>query len=228
MKSEKVIKRIKEFLKVYWKRVLLICGLILSPFVIEIVLFNTPVISKFDNSTWFSFMGSYMGALITVAVMYITFQKSDKESRKMAEAQIEWIEFQNRNEKIVEIMKVLLLEDYFFLSKDSVCENIDKFVLHLRKIQWDTLILNCIEEEGKELMTALLELQKEEREILDLNGLIHVNSSKKADEFKELLMHKGMELRNLAEGKRDSIQGLYAKYYKRMHQKYYIKLLDNK
>lgn len=221
-------KRVKEFFKVYWKRVLLIIGLILSPFVIEIVLFNTPVISKFDNSTWFSFMGSYMGALITVAAMYITFQKSDKERKKMAEAQIEWIEFQNRNEKIVEIMKVLLLEDYFFLSKDSVCENIDIFILHLRKIQWDTLILNCIEEEGKELMAALLELQIEEKKILDPNGLIHVNSPQKADESIELFMRKGMELRNLAEEKRDRIQELYAKYYKSMHQKYYIKLLDNK
>ncbi len=232
MKSEKVRKsniicKLKKYLKSYWKEALLILGIIVCPFAIEIALFNTPVISEFDNSTWFSFMGSYIGAIITIVVMLITFRKSDKENKKMIEAQMEWAEFQNRNERIVEIIKVLFLEDYFFLNKDSVNENIDRFIRNLRKIQWDTYMLNAIEVEGKALMTELLKLQIEENKILNIDKLIHVDSAEKAKEFIEQNMQRGMNLRRVAEENRDKIQALYKDYYKKMYQKYYMRILDN-
>ena len=43
---------------------------------IGIVLFTT----QFENELWFSFWGSYLGAIITVIVLFITIQYNKKET----------------------------------------------------------------------------------------------------------------------------------------------------
>lgn len=52
------------------------------PFILQWILLNGIYISdSFDNETWFSFMGSYMGLLITIFVFRVTI----KSNRKIAE-----------------------------------------------------------------------------------------------------------------------------------------------
>lgn len=63
--------------------VIIIIGLMLLPLLVEkivvdgigIVLFTT----QFENELWFSFWGSYLGAIITVIVLFITIQYNKKE-----------------------------------------------------------------------------------------------------------------------------------------------------
>ena len=64
--------------------VIIIIGLMLLPLLVEkivvdgigIVLFTT----QFENDLWFSFWGSYLGAIITVLVLFITIRYNKKET----------------------------------------------------------------------------------------------------------------------------------------------------
>lgn len=50
--------------KVWAKKIgtflLIAISIVVFPFVLEFVLYKTPVISRFTNETWFSFMASYV------------------------------------------------------------------------------------------------------------------------------------------------------------------------
>lgn len=64
--------------------IIIIIGLMLLPLLVEkivvdgigIVLFTT----QFENELWFSFWGSYLGAIITIVVLFITIQYNKKET----------------------------------------------------------------------------------------------------------------------------------------------------
>ena len=59
----------KDFLKKHW----CICIImVLIPFAVEKFLILTPVVSRFSNEVWFSFIASYVGAVVTVIVMFVT------------------------------------------------------------------------------------------------------------------------------------------------------------
>ena len=122
-----------NYVRNHWKKFLWITAVIvIFPFVLEGVLFATPIISKFSNETWFSFVGSYIGSVMTLAVMFLTFKKSDEENKNLLRRQKRQHEIEVQNEKLLGIIHILLLDNYHFLNADTVCENVEKFVKDLR------------------------------------------------------------------------------------------------
>ena len=71
MKKKVWAKKIGTFL-------LIATSIVGFPFVLEFVLYKTPVISQFTNETWFSFMASYVGAIATFVVLRITLKENQK------------------------------------------------------------------------------------------------------------------------------------------------------
>ncbi len=75
-----------NYIRKHWKKILCItAALAFFPFVLERILFITPIVSEFSNEVWFSFIGSYIGSVVTLVVMFITFKKVMKKIKNCSE-----------------------------------------------------------------------------------------------------------------------------------------------
>lgn len=212
-----------DYVKKYWKKVLVSVIIIIFPFVLELFLFITPVVSRFNNETWFSFICSYIGVLVTIGVMFVTFVKSDKENKKIIERQKKQHEIDRQNEKLEKIIHVLLLDNYYFLDPNTVGENIDKFIGDLHYVQIDTLIFKYVTNQDEVLIDELLKLQVKEVEIINEmpERMPHVDSTEKANELKIILLNMGLELSKIANLSRERIKIVYDNYLERVYKDYY-------
>lgn len=210
-----------DYVKNNFKKILLFAiGIFVFPFLLEFVISAVHDVSEFSDETWFSFYGSYIGAIISLFVMFITFKKSDYENKKIIRKQKEKFEIDSEKEKIKRIIHVLLLDDYYFLNPDTVSENIDRFNKDLSYVEFDTLELGFVLKEDEILFKELLELQKEEVRIL--NTIIkEIPNVKTKDEFNIVKMNAGLELSKIVTLRRSSIKTMYEEYIKKMYDKYY-------
>ena len=109
-------KKVNEKLKFLWSKygisalvALGVICVIMLPFITEyIIRYGKYRPDSFENDVWFSFMGSYLGAVVTLIVMFITFKKSDKENKKLIELQKKQHEIDMQNEKLAKLIHVLL------------------------------------------------------------------------------------------------------------------------
>lgn len=106
------------------------------PFVLEFVLYKTPVISRFTNETWFSFMASYVGAIATFVVLRITLKENQKavedEKRRLRRN----YEIEKEISEAKDIQKVLLLDKYDFLNMNTLVIDFMKFRKDMYDIQF--------------------------------------------------------------------------------------------
>ena len=217
------MKNVCNFIKKHWILILILFAL---PFLFEMILIYTPEISKFSNETWFSFMGSYVGAIITLIVMFISFKKSDEENKKMIRIQKKQHQFDMQNQKIVKIIHVLLLDDYVFTNINTICENIDRYITDFQYVQLDTLSFKYADDnilKDEKLIDALLELQTEEVKIVNklVDKVPHVDSSEKANDLLKIFLDAGCELSKIANLRRESIKVMYENYLKNVYENYY-------
>lgn len=212
-----------NYIKNHWKKISWIIAIISFPFVLEWILFSTPIVSRFCNETWFSFIGSYIGAVVTLGVMYITFKKSDEENKRLIKQQKKQHDIDMQNEKLAKIIHVLLLDDYYLLNIDTVCENINRFFKDLNSVQLDTLKFKYITHKNEQLMDELLKLQMDEVKILNFmrDTAPHVDSEQSTKEFKNVLLDAGLELSKAANSKREIIKMMYEDYLENVYQQYY-------
>lgn len=213
-----------KYVKKYWKKILCVIAIIIFPFLLELILFFTPVVSKFSNEAWFSFTGSYIGAVVTLEVMYITFKKSDEENKNLIIQQKKQHDIDRENEKLSKIIHVLLLDGYYFLDPDTVCENMDRFLGDLHYVQFDTLKFKYMTHKDEKLMDELLKLQMEEVKIINemQENTPHVDSQQKAKDLKRIFMKSGLELSQNANLHREIIKVMYDNYLERVYEQYYL------
>lgn len=212
-----------NYIKNHWKKILfIITVIVIFPFVLEWLLFATPIVSKFKNETWFSFIGSYIGAVVTLVVMFVTFKKSDEETKNLLRRQKKQHEIEMQNEKLLEIIHILLLDNYHFLDSDTVFENIEKFMKDLHYVQFDTLKYKYIDIKDEILIDELLRLQMEEVEIIkSVKNGPHVDSKQKAEEFKQFVLSIGLRLSKTAESRKETIKAMYEAYLQKIFEQYY-------
>lgn len=231
MSKREVIEKVREKIMFLWEKyktvvlvILGIIGVIILPFITELIIrYGEYRPDSFENDVWFSFMGSYLGAVVTLVVMFITFKKTDKENRRLIERQKKQHEIDMQNQKLANIIHVLLLDGYYFLNLESVSENLDRFMGDLNYVQFDTLKFKYITHKDEKLMTELLELQKEEVEILNemKDSMPHVDSRKKAEEMKIFMLGIGLKLSNVANAKRETIKFMYDSYLEKVYKDYF-------
>lgn len=231
MNKREDIKTLIERIKNLWKKhgvfmlsVLGVMLVIILPFVTErIIRYGKYRPDSFENDVWFSFMGSYLGAVVTLLVMFITFKKTDRENKKLIEQQKKQHDIDMQNEKLAKIIHVLLIDDYYLLNADTVCENIDRFFKDLNYVQFDTLKFKYITHKNEKLMDELLKLQMEEVKILNFmrDTAPHVDSEQNAREFKKVLLDAGLELNKAANSKREIIKMMYDDYLENVYKQYY-------
>lgn len=126
--------------KVWAKKIgtflLIAISIVVFPFVLEFVLYKTPVISRFTNETWFSFMASYVGAIATFVVLRITLKENQKavedEKRRLRRN----YEIEKEISEAKDIQKVLLLDKYDFLNMNTLVIDFMKFRKDMYDIQF--------------------------------------------------------------------------------------------
>ena len=231
MNKREEIETIKERIKHFWEKyrtiILIVLGamlIIILPFITErMIRYGKYRPDSFENDVWFSFMGSYLGAVVTLLVMFITFKKTDRENKKLIEQQKKQHDIDMQNEKLARIIHVLLLDDYYLLNADTVCENINRFFKDLNSVQFDTLKFKYVTQKNEKLMDELLKLQMEEVKILNFmrDTAPHVDSEQNAREFKKVLLDAGLELNKAANSKREMIKMMYDDYLENVYQQYF-------
>lgn len=222
-KGRVAVKKKFLFIKKHW---LILIILFVLPFSFEFVLVNTPDVSGFSNESWFSFLGSYIGSIITLIVMYITFDKSDEENKRIIELQRRQHQIDCQNKKIDDIIHVLLIDEYIFSNHETVCENIDRYIRDFQYIQLDTIKLKYADDEilrSVKLADKLLELQEKEIKIVRQleNEIPHVDSYDKSVEMIKKLLYYGCELSKLANSERQTVKVMYDEYLKRAYEVYF-------
>lgn len=126
----------KEWAKKIGTFLLIAIFIVGFPFVLEFVLYKTPVISRFTNETWFSFMASYVGAIATFVVLRITLKENQKavedEKRRLRRN----YEIEKEINEAKEIQKILLLDKYDFLNMNTLVIDFMKFRKDMYDIQF--------------------------------------------------------------------------------------------
>ncbi len=212
-----------NYIRKHWKKILCItAALAFFPFVLERILFITPIVSEFSNEVWFSFIGSYIGSVVTLVVMFITFKKSDEENKKLLRRQKRQHDIDVQNEKLLKIIHILLLDNYHFLNADTVYENIEKFSKDLRYVQFDTLMYKYKTLKDQVLIDELLRLQMEEVDVLNsIKNAPHVDSEQAVKEFNMFALKMGLRLSKIAESRKDTIKAMYDNYLEKVYEEYY-------
>ena len=210
------MENIIKFLRKHWIMCII---MVMFPFALEKVLILTPVISEFSNDTWFSFMASYVGAIATIIVMLITFKKIDDENKVIIERQQRQYDIRLDNENMDHIMRVLLLDGYYFYNPNTACDNIEQYLKDIRFIFYDLLQLRYVRDENNELFKLLLELLREENEIV--NKFQYVENETVNNELYEKWKGIHVEILSKVNDKREQIEIEYNKYQDAMRIKYF-------
>lgn len=216
------MKRIREFISKYrtfCMKIVIIVAFVIFPFVLEKILISTPIVSQFSNETWFSFMASYSGAIVTVIVMLITFKKSDKENKEIIKRQMKQHQIDMENKRLTHLLSVLFA-DYYFYDCKSICEDVYRFIKDFKRIEGDMFYLDYLHKLNYKLYKLILNLQQEDRgyikrfeEILDIK--------KDKDEQINELLDVVLELKQNINLKRDDMIAEYQKYEETISNIYY-------
>ncbi len=113
---------------------LIICFIILFPYIVEYMLFHGPSISGFQNDVWFSFIGSYSGGIITVIVLVATIRYNNRSNKLEYErGKIKDIYVKEKAD-IDNIIDLLLLNKISFSDESMGLQNLKEFFHELQTV----------------------------------------------------------------------------------------------
>lgn len=157
------MEKICRFIKKYWWQ----CGLgsiviiIVAPFITELIIRRgvyRP--NTFDEQTWFSFMGSYLGAVITVIIFFIT----------VCVNQISLEDEIKRNRKNAEIEREIEKAKYvynFFTLRDYRLQDLDMELAEFRRLLSDLIIVKTYLEQVKYNAAPTNDYEKSRKDFYD-------------------------------------------------------------
>lgn len=125
--------------------VMIIIGLMLLPLLVEkivvdgigIVLFTT----QFENELWFSFWGSYLGAIITVIVLFITIRYNKKETNN----RLKEYDIDRKYDLILEQVDKL----YNFILLKDTDDTHSVYGIRLNAKMYQLMVQKCIDATGE-------------------------------------------------------------------------------
>lgn len=125
--------------------VIVVIGLILLPLLVEkiivdgigIVLFTT----QFENELWFSFWGSYLGAIITVIVLFITIQYNKKDTNN----RLKEYEIDRKYDLVLEQVDKL----YNFILLKETDDTHSVYGIRLNAKMYQLMVQKCMDATGE-------------------------------------------------------------------------------
>lgn len=165
MAIKELYVRYKSYFRLIFRVIiilLILLLLLLIPLITEYIITNgwyRP--NSFKNDIWFSFMGSYLGAIITVIIFCFTILLN----RIDIKAEI------NRNRKNVEIEHELEIAGKiyrFFLLTDYALQDPQTELMGLRRLLEDIIVIRCYIDRVKYEDEFMDDLGKSKKEFYDL------------------------------------------------------------
>ncbi|GEM_PF-2518155 len=210
--------------KITKKMVAIIVILIVFPFALEKFLYITPVVSRFTNETWFSFMASYSGAIATFIVLKITLEENLKAVENEKERLRKSYEIDREIEKVKNIQKVLLLDKYDFVNLNTLAIDYSRFVKELYDIQYEIREFQ-FEKNGEtardKYFTRLFLLERSYSLEFYVEQLPNMNDEKELKKYASLLIEKTSKMCHNANSHRNEVLNLYSEYIREMKLKEY-------
>lgn len=210
--------------KITKKMVAIIVILIVFPFALEKFLYITPVVSRFTNETWFSFMASYSGAIATFIVLKITLEENLKAVENEKERLRKSYEIDREIEKVKNIQKVLLLDKYDFVNLNTLAIDYSRFVKELYDIQYEIREFQ-FEKNGEtardKYFTRLFLLERSYSLEFYVEQLPNMNDEKELKKYTSLLIEKTSKMCHNANSHRNEVLNLYSEYIREMKLKEY-------
>ena len=198
--------------------------LIVFPFALEKFLYITPVVSRFTNETWFSFMASYSGAIATFIVLKITLEENLKAVENEKERLRKSYEIDREIEKVKNIQKVLLLDKYDFVNLNTLAIDYSRFVKELYDIQYEIREFQ-FEKNGEtardKYFTRLFLLERSYSLEFYVEQLPNMNDEKELKKYASLLIEKTSKMCHNANSHRNEVLNLYSEYIREMKLKEY-------
>lgn len=113
---------------------LIICLIVLFPYIVERILFYGPSISRFENDVWFSFIGSYSGGIITMVVLFATIRYNNRSNKLEYErGKIKDI-YDKEKAELDNIIDLLMLKKINFSDESMGMQNLKGFFHELQTV----------------------------------------------------------------------------------------------
>lgn len=195
---------------------------VIFPFFLEWFLYATPVVSRFTNETWFSFIASYTGAIATFVVLRITLKENQSALEKEKERLRNAYEIDKEIDKVKYIQRVLLLDKYDFLDLDTIAIDYARYVREIYDIQYEIREIKFDAEGETARDKYLTRLQMLERcHTLELCIEKLPKGEKEMREYAEELIRKTSNMFNKVNLQRKEIMDLYKAYIDEMQSRKY-------
>lgn len=196
--DENGMERICKLIKRYWWQCILggIMVIIAAPFMAEFIIRKGPYRpNTFDEQTWFSFMGSYLGAVFTVMIFLFT----------LCINKISIDDEIKRNRKNAEIEREIKKAEYiynFFTLRDYKLQDLEVEMAEFRRLLSDLIIIKTYVEQVECLNEPSDNYEKSKKDFYDCvkteNFLLQINigyemqqlsdnNDKRLKEFSELI-----------------------------------------
>ena len=195
---------------------------LIFPFCLECFLYATPVVSRFTNETWFSFIASYTGAIATFIVLRITLKENQRALEKEKERLRKAYEIDKEIDKVKYIQRVLLLDKYDFLDLDTIAIDYARYVREIYDIQYEMLEIK-FDTKGEtardKYLTRLRMLERYHTLELCIENL--PKGEKEMREYAEELIKKTSNMLNTVNLQRKEIMDSYKSYIDEMQSRKY-------
>lgn len=113
---------------------LIISFIILLPYIIEYVICHGPSISNFDNDVWFSFIGSYLGGIITVVVLFATIRYNNRSNKLEYERRKITDNYAKEKADLDKVIDLLTLRKIRFSEESMGMQNLKDFFHELQTV----------------------------------------------------------------------------------------------
>lgn len=113
---------------------LIICVIILFPYIVEYILVHGPSISSFNNEVWFSFIGSYSGGIITVIVLFATIKYNNRANKLEYEREKIKDSYVKEKTDVDSIIDLLLLNKISFTADGMSWQYLKEFIHELQTV----------------------------------------------------------------------------------------------
>jgi len=214
----------KSFFKKYWWIILIFIGVvIILPILFENILLYGPYRNSFEEGEWFSFLGSYVGAIVSAIIFIVTISIDKKDMKDEVE----------RNRKIAklnyEIDKTKKIYNFFMMT-DYQLQNIEMELAEYRRFCSDLIVIRqyVLKENSKNDYSGILEEKR--KDFYDFitveNLLLHYDI---AQVMNALGTNNDEKLRKLSEFILELVEkrNLYAEELTKRYEDYIEQLIDN-
>ncbi len=216
----KKIKKVRNMRM--WKKIVHVLVIITFPFVLEWFLFITPEVSRFSNEIWFSFIGSYSSAIVTLLVLCLTLRENRNSIREERRKLRESFDIESEINLSRKILDVLLLNRYDFISADKLLTEYGKYRQDMYDIQFEVRELKYDDKGDTARDRFLKRLFLTERyhtfKLIELN-VEKIDNIEKAKKLSESIDKNVTEMVHQMNKERRELLNLYKEYVHEMKEK---------